>query len=82
MYGHKKEEAWVALLEAIAAAGFLVEDAIELTSERGAKFQHGKVDHLAESVALVCRPTARSQNPIPTSLEEVRALVVRSNQPR
>ena len=81
MYGHKKEEAWIALLEAISESGFMVVDAIELTSERGAKFKHSKVEHLAESVALVCRPTRQGHPPMPCSLDEIRSLVARNSQP-
>lgn len=78
MYGHKKEAAWETLLEAIARAGFSVVDAVELASERGAKFQHGKVDHLEDSVALICRPSpARRSSPAAT-LENIKELVADS----
>lgn len=82
MYGHKTEEAWEALLTSIAVAGFQVVDALELVSERGAKFQHGKVNHLEDSVALICRPAKGKQATIPPTLEEVRGMVERNAPPK
>lgn len=78
MYGHKSDEAWVSLLEAIAEGGFLVTDAIELVSERAAKFQHQRVEHLEDSVALFCAPSRGRQGSMAATLDEIRALVLRN----
>lgn len=56
MYGHKEVAAWEALLEPLVSAGFTPSVSWPVQMERKVKFEHSKVDALATSVILVCRP--------------------------
>jgi adenine-specific DNA methylase len=80
MYGHKKESAWTSLLQSIADGGFVVTAATELVSERGSKFQHAKVEHLENSVALICSPTKAGRIPMPVTPSQIRSMVDNSYQ--
>jgi adenine-specific DNA methylase len=57
MYGHKKTEAWSALIEPVLAAGFDLVASWPVHMERKTKFQHGKVASLSSSCILVCVPS-------------------------
>lgn len=56
MYGHKKIEAWEAILSATTDAGFQPVASWPINTERKSKFQHGHIDALSSSCLMVFRP--------------------------
>lgn len=56
MFGHKKFEAWDALLGAVIDAGFMPSVSYPVHTERKAKFRHGYIDALSSSCLIVCAP--------------------------
>lgn len=62
MYGHKKAEAWEAVLRSLFDAGFVPTASWPVHTERKAKFRHGKVAALSTSCLLVCEPAALAKS--------------------
>lgn len=56
MFGHKKFEAWDALLGPVIEAGFVPSVSYPIHTERKVKFRHGYIDALSSSCLIVCVP--------------------------
>lgn len=56
MFGHKKIEAWDAMLGTLLEAGFVPTISLPIHTERKAKFRHGYIDALSSSCLIVCVP--------------------------
>lgn len=56
MYGHKKVEAWAAMLQAVVDANFELIVSWPVSTERKVKFRHNHIDALSSSCLLICRP--------------------------
>lgn len=56
MFGHKKFEAWDAMLGAVIEAGFMPSVSYPVHTERKVKFRHGYIDALSSSCLIVCVP--------------------------
>jgi adenine-specific DNA methylase len=70
MYGHKKIEAWEAVLSPLLEAGFVPTVSWPISMERKVKFRHGRIDALSASCLIFCEPATATEKQ-DTTWEEI-----------
>ncbi|MDT7543614.1 MAG: putative methylase [Acidobacteriota bacterium] len=60
MFGHKKVEAWDAMLSAVIDAGFIPSVSWPVHTERKVKFRHAHIDALSSSCLMICVPNNKT----------------------
>jgi putative DNA methylase len=64
MFGHKKLQAWDAILSAVIEAGFVPSVSWPIHTERKVKFRHAHIDALSSSCLMICVPDYKTTKKI------------------